>query len=274
MAGRLPAGIEGAAAAHDDAVLEHPAAALSRAFEILAVASDTGFSIPGADGVVAYATGAPLGRMNGIAIDRGTVAPGTVRLDEMEERLAASRLPWTLQWFGEGSEPVVALGGSPLTSTGVVVPTYSTSLDRILSTGRPNDLRIEEVRTDEDRADFSNVLGAAFGSDASLGEPLVHPSTLAGDGVEAFVGRVRGEPVATGMIVVDGPWCGIFAIATAAEHRSRGHAEAMTTHLARVGHEMGAVGAYLQASDMGLPLYRRLGFEDAGDDITYVSIAG
>ena len=60
---------------------------------------------------------------------------------------------------------------------------------------------------------------------------------------------------------LDGATGGIFYVATPEEHRGRGVAAAITTWLVNQLVDGGAARVVLQASDAGLPVYRRLGFD-------------
>lgn len=247
------------------------AAALHRALARMGAASSYGFRHDVAGGVTTYATGTPMARMNGISVNRSKVSGSFDSLEQSVRTLAGTGLPWTVQLFGRGELPA-AVSRFISSSTSQTVPTYAVDISALPNTKTPEELEITAVRTASDRRDFGSVLGEAFGAGPDLGEPLVHPSTLQDKGVIALLGRVGGEPVATGIAVVDGMWCGVFAIATSALFRSRGYGAAMTLRLAHEGATRGARVAYLQASDMGEPIYRRLGFRDIHEDTDYVSL--
>ena len=68
-----------------------------------------------------------------------------------------------------------------------------------------------------------------------------------------------GAPVATSLAVRTGDTVGIYSVATAPEARGRGIGTAMTWHLLRDA-DPGWTLAVLQASDMGRPIYERMGF--------------
>lgn len=77
--------------------------------------------------------------------------------------------------------------------------------------------------------------------------------------------RVDGRIVSVGRCVVDEGWAGFAAVATAAEHRRRGHGRAVMAALADWAGETGAASAYLQVlagNDAALALYRSLGFTE------------
>lgn len=75
-----------------------------------------------------------------------------------------------------------------------------------------------------------------------------------------YVGYDEGVPVTTGLGVRTGRTIGIYNIATVPGARRRGHGAAMTMRIVADGAAAGCDVAILQASDMGYPIYERLGF--------------
>ncbi len=53
---------------------------------------------------------------------------------------------------------------------------------------------------------------------------------------------------------------GIYMVATTEKHRRRGFAKALTLHMLQDARERSCRAAYLEASEMGAPLYRQIGF--------------
>ena len=66
--------------------------------------------------------------------------------------------------------------------------------------------------------------------------------------------------VSTALSTVHGEMCGIFNVATPAEHRGRGYGAAVTAQAVATS---GARSAYLQSSPMGLSVYQAMGFHTA-----------
>jgi GNAT superfamily N-acetyltransferase len=265
----------------DTNVTTNAAAALVRALITIARAYESGLVQEVAPGLTAFTTGTPLARMNGVAVDSPdrVVDAGLIRATLGLVR--ATGMPATVQLLGAGAASgdsdntmLGALAGT-VAETADVVPTMTLDLATFEPTSEAaSSLQIAMVTSDEDRADWATVLGAGFGTDASLGTALVDQSTLADPRIVAYLGRVDGAPVATGYMVVDGDWVGVFAIATTPDSRRRGYAEAVTTAIVLEGRQRGARTAYLQASDMGRPLYERLGFRDSQDDTLYYRVRG
>lgn len=68
-----------------------------------------------------------------------------------------------------------------------------------------------------------------------------------------------------GVAVREGGWIGLFDISVAAEHRRQGRGGRMSRQLIGWGHEQGAIGVYLQASETNLAargLYESMGFHE------------
>lgn len=74
------------------------------------------------------------------------------------------------------------------------------------------------------------------------------------------------EAVCCGLVVVSGPYCGLFDIATAAHARQQGLATRLCADLLHWGKQQGATTAYLQVTAHNLAainVYERLGFRRA-----------
>ena len=90
--------------------------------------------------------------------------------------------------------------------------------------------------------------------------------------VEFHVVRRRGEPVASSMFTVRDGVVGVYCIATHPSHRGAGIGGWATAAPLVRFREAGHRTAILQASEMGAPIYRRLGFRDHGEMPLYVRI--
>jgi len=77
-----------------------------------------------------------------------------------------------------------------------------------------------------------------------------------------WVGYVDSRPVATSAAHVSDGQVGIYAVATTPDARGHGYGEALTWAAIASRPDLPAA---LQASPMGLPVYRRMGFEQVGE---------
>jgi ribosomal protein S18 acetylase RimI-like enzyme len=118
-----------------------------------------------------------------------------------------------------------------------------------------------DLIADEEIGTASDILATSFGAPREMFD-VFSPVCAAVEESTWYVGRVDGEIVGTALgITVDGV-TGVFNVATAAQHRGRGHGAALTARVVEDGFAGGAELAFLQSSEMGHGVYRRLGFRD------------
>jgi ribosomal protein S18 acetylase RimI-like enzyme len=77
-----------------------------------------------------------------------------------------------------------------------------------------------------------------------------------------FLGVVDGEPLATSSLLLGGGVAGVHNVAVLPAARRRGIGAAMTQVVLAHGHSLGYRAAILQSSELGLPVYRRMGFTE------------
>ncbi|GHO98421.1 hypothetical protein KSF_084690 [Reticulibacter mediterranei] len=77
-----------------------------------------------------------------------------------------------------------------------------------------------------------------------------------------YTGYVQGKPAAISILSLDAGIAGLYNIATIPSMRRQGLATAMTLAALHQARDRGYHIAVLQASEMGIPVYRRLGFQD------------
>jgi predicted acetyltransferase len=79
--------------------------------------------------------------------------------------------------------------------------------------------------------------------------------------VTAFITRENGTATATTTTTTVGPIVGIWGVHTVPEHRRKGAAIATVTHVLNHHRQLGAAAFLLYATQMGRPLYEKIGFE-------------
>lgn len=86
-------------------------------------------------------------------------------------------------------------------------------------------------------------------------------SGLVADNAATFLAELDGKPVGIAMTIVSHGVAGVYWVGTLAEARGRGIGEAVTAAAIDAGLDLGGEIVSLQASLMGEPVYRRMGFE-------------
>lgn len=129
----------------------------------------------------------------------------------------------------------------------------------------PADLTIEEADDAGALGEWVGVIVANSGRPAAFGTLLLEAhATLATDPGRRwrhFLARLDGHPVGTALGFGAAGVVGVYWVATLTEYRGRGIGAALTLaplRAARGGYRVGI----LHASPLGLPVYRRLGFEE------------
>ena len=159
---------------------------------------------------------------------------GRRRADRRVRRLAADDLP------GRGSPEVPLPDGVEIRMVTDARrrrrTTPTSSAPAYVSLGAPEDAT---------RSHFS-------GPNALLTAPHVHSA----------VAYLDGAPVSCAQILVSHGIAGVYWVGSLEAARGRGIAEAVTRHVTNLGFDLGAANVQLQASPMGEPIYRRMGYED------------
>lgn len=125
------------------------------------------------------------------------------------------------------------------------------------------ELEIREARTPGDldlycRADLEEYGDQEF--------QLAMVSMAAGmSGVSMHLGLRDGQPVARSMGVVHAGLVGVHNVYVPPSSRRRGYGAALTAAAIDSGRAMGATAACLQATELGFPVYQKMGFRRVDD---------
>jgi GNAT superfamily N-acetyltransferase len=176
------------------------------------------------------------------------------RVDAFQER---GQIPLRLNLASEheATEPQLrARGYTPADSVPAMI------LEGPVETPTHDALRILRVQDAQGLLDFAQTSLAGFGFPTDIASVVFTPDLLALPHAELFVGYVADRPVCTSMLLLTGAVAGIYWVATDAAHRGHGYGAAITSHAVMAGRARGGAIASLQASVLGAPVYRRLGF--------------
>ena len=138
--------------------------------------------------------------------------------------------------------------------------------DRLSVHDLPTGVTLRRVETDADVATFAHINGEAYtvyGAPAeSSASHFSGPRALASPNVHAVLADLDGVASGAALLHESHGIAGVYWVAVLEEARGRGIAAVMMEHLTNLGFDRGAANVQLQASTMGEPIYRRLGYED------------
>lgn len=124
----------------------------------------------------------------------------------------------------------------------------------------PAEVEIRRVTDAASMRVFSTVASEGFGRPPREMDPINGPWLLDEPNLTFFVAFVDGEPAATSLVCITDEIAGIYGVATAERFRRRGIGAAMTAAALQEGARRGCTIGALQPSDLGRPVYERLGF--------------
>jgi predicted GNAT family acetyltransferase len=218
--------------------------------------------------VVWFYTGIQVALFNGVIFAKMKSEEVKPIVDSLQSKINECGAP-ALWWLGPHSTPVnlgALLEQYGLQSTGET-PGMATDLAAVNSAPKTIDnFRIEKVSNAEMQALWGRTaaIGTGF-SDAATAQMAQLEFTLTEPQYKSqhrYIGFLDGNPVATSALVLDSGLAGIYAVATVPEARRKGIGEIMTVVPLLEARQMGYRVGILQASSMGYPIYKRIGFQD------------
>jgi GNAT superfamily N-acetyltransferase len=132
----------------------------------------------------------------------------------------------------------------------------------------PDGVELRRLSGAEEAADYWRVARESYVSIGFPPEVFDHydnHSGLVADNAAAFLAYRGAEAVAIAMTIVNTGVAGIYWVGTTEAARGMGLGRALTAAAVNAGFELGAELASLQASPMGEPIYRAMGFEKIFD---------
>lgn len=224
-------------------------------------------------------TGIPASLFNGVL----SVSLPAEAVDAVVEQLRVkirergAPVQW---WIGPRSKPdhleEILLGHAGLHRSGEA-PGMAIPLAGLGDTPMLPQLTIEKVVNREMQSLFARIVGVGTGFRASAVDELVRLEATLDErqyqGQLRYIGFLDGRPVATAAMTLDAGVAGIYAVATLPEARGKGVGRAMTARPLLQARELGYRVGTLQASPMGYPLYRKMGFQEVCRYTLYVQSA-
>lgn len=123
------------------------------------------------------------------------------------------------------------------------------------------DLWVSRVSTPGPLASFRAILSQTFNLSIAEVNLVLGEKTLQVAHVRHYLGWLDNIPVGTATLVLSGKVAGVWNVGTLQEYRGQGVAAALMRHILSEARTLGYNSSMLLASNDGMPLYARLGYE-------------
>ena len=167
-------------------------------------------------------------------------------------------------WLREGDDEDLAGAATKAGLTEVLRYPEMLCFSRLETRDLADDVKIRRVATVEEALDFVAVNAQAYtiyGMPAeAIQEAFSAPERMLCPHVVTVVAYVAGEPAAAALTIASHGIAGVYWVGTLDRFRGRGLGEAVTRAVTNAGFDLGARLNSLQASPMGEPIYRRMGY--------------
>jgi len=225
-----------------------------------------GSTLHAAADVVWFYTGLQVAILNGVVSVHQQPEGIRETMEDLQALINAKGAP-AYWWTGPESQPVNI--GSLLEDYGLQpsgeTPGMALELGALdENPGMVPGFTIRRVNTPQMRSDWSRVAAIGTGFPGAIADAFAGLEiTLNGPQYEAqprYLGYLDGIPVATSALVLEAGVAGIYAVATLPEARRKGIGRMMTVVPLLEAKQAGYQVGILQASSMGYPIYKQLGF--------------
>ena len=206
----------------------------------------------------------PFPIFNGVL--RAQLAP--TRIDGVVDSIkaqATSRHVPLLWWTGPTTQPADL--GKHLERHGFVsegeMPGMAVILENLSENlSGPAGFTIRPVNDDALLKQWGDIFAKGFGLPDFVGESFCdYLRHVDRNRIRAYIGLLNGEPVATSLLLLVAGIAGIYNVATVPEARRQGIGGLMTLTPLREARSLGYKIGVLNASEMGVNVYRSLGFQ-------------
>ena len=123
------------------------------------------------------------------------------------------------------------------------------------------DLWVSRVSTPGPLASFRSILSQVFHLSMAEVTLVMGEKALQVTHVRHYLGWLDNVPVGTATLVLSGRVAGVWNVGTLPEYRRQGIAAALMRHILLEARSLGFQSSMLLASNEGMPLYARLGYE-------------
>lgn len=216
-----------------------------------------------------FNSGSPNRQFNVFFVQEETSRPMKL-LEKAEQFFGTRKLPFRIS-FRHGLEK----GFLPLLSERGYKENRPEKVMTLLSLPDKNvfrrDLEIRRVSNAAELAHFQEIIEKSYSFPADSGPSVITERVMNLPDAELFVGYADQQPACTSMLIKTGPVAGIYWVATLERFRNRGFGKAITVESLVAGRNRDCALASLQASVMGEPVYRKIGFDNPYNYCNYSS---
>lgn len=219
-----------------------------------------------------YITGEPHPFGN-LAVFSRSATPADVTRDASP--LCEGAFPGAIAFLDLGTPAQISAAASLGFSPAESMPLMSVSPDTLSPTFLPDGYTFREV-TSLDSSAWARAVAEGYGI------PVRVASRMSPERAEASCpGKARhftiehgGRMVATSLVYLHDGLAGIYGVSTLPGHRGRGLGAHLTAEPLRIAWGLGYSTGLLQASEMGAPVYERIGFRTHGHMTLLVRMPG
>ncbi len=199
--------------------------------------------------------------LNNIAIVKRAASDPASLLARAEQFFAAHGMPCALGASGDAAAPLApalaARGRRDDPSPGMILSPLAGETPQLLG------LSIQAVHDVATLRLYNDTMTAGFGNAWATGEILEGRALIDAPDLTHYLGFMDGRPAGTAMRFTSHRIAGVFNVSTVPAFRRRGIGAALTWAAALDGLAEGCIASALQASAMGEPVYRRMGYRVA-----------
>src|SRR5215813_12148312 len=221
-----------------------------------------GGSVLDEDGLLLWAGGHPLPVLSNGAMRLGETLSAAAVIERADRFFAARKRGYTLMIRAHADHDLAAAAATADFASFGDAPAMVVER-RLPDKAPPKGVTVELVTTAAHVGAFAAINGAAYatyGMPPDVAPAVLVPDVLIAPHIRSYLASVDGVPRAAAMVMLTHGVGGIYWVGTVPEARGRGLAEIVTRTVTNAGFDLGARMVTLQASVMGEPIYRRMGF--------------
>ena len=232
----------------------------------------SGSRVESRDGVTLIATGLPLRLFNQVLVEGDDAPAGAIGAAVAVTRGRGDRFVVNLRGGTDDRHlgAVEQLGLVPFPDNPWMPGMALHPLPPVGGTAVAAGHEIRPVTDAQGMEDHRRTAAAGFEMPLEWLETVMTQAVSENPAVAVYVGYTDGLPVTTGLGMRTGRTIGVYNISTVESARRKGYGAAMTARIVDDGAAAGCDVAILQASEMGYPIYERLGFRTVVEYMGYV----